>query len=265
MALVLADRVQQTGTANTTVSFTLSGSVTGFQSFSVVGDTNTTYYSATDASGNWEVGIGTYSTTGPTLTRTTIISSSNSNSAVTFSGTVSVILTYPSGKSVNQDASGNVGIGTSSPANSKLDVAGRGRFLQDAAATTGAVILRQNSGDTVGGHIQWVNNDNSVQKGYLAVDTSSNMVFATVATERMRIDSSGNVLPSANATYNLGSTSLRWANVYTSDLHLNNGIGNYTIVEGEEDLFLYNNKNGKTYKFALIEVDPSTAPAKMKE
>jgi hypothetical protein len=101
MALVLADRVQQTATANTTVSFTLSGSVTGFQSFSVIGNTNTTYYAATDGSGNWEVGIGTYSTTGPTLTRTTILSSSNSGSAVTFSGTVNVFVTYPSGKSVS--------------------------------------------------------------------------------------------------------------------------------------------------------------------
>lgn len=107
MALVLADRVQQSGTANTTVSFTLSGSVTGFQSFAVIGDANTTYYTATDTSGNWEVGIGTYSTSGPTLTRTTILSSSNSGSAVTFSGTVNVFVTYPSSKSVNLDASGN--------------------------------------------------------------------------------------------------------------------------------------------------------------
>jgi len=107
MALALKDRVQQTGTANTTVSFTLTGAVTGFQAFSVVGDTNTTYYAATDASGNWEVGIGTYSTTGPTLNRTTILSSSNSNSAVTFSGTVNVFVTYPSSKSVNLDGSGN--------------------------------------------------------------------------------------------------------------------------------------------------------------
>jgi hypothetical protein len=108
MALALNDRVQQTGTANTTVSFTLSGSVVGFQSFSVIGNGNTTYYAATDVSGNWEVGIGTYSTTGPTLTRTTILSSSNSGSAVTFSGTVNVFVTYPSEQSVNLDASGNV-------------------------------------------------------------------------------------------------------------------------------------------------------------
>jgi hypothetical protein len=101
MALTLADRVQQSGTANTTVSFTLSGSVTGFQSFAVIGNTNTTYYTATDTSGNWEVGIGTYSTSGPTLTRTTILSSSNSGSAVTFSGTVNVFVTYPSSTSVS--------------------------------------------------------------------------------------------------------------------------------------------------------------------
>ena len=108
MALALNDRVQQTGTANTTVSFTLSGSVTGFQSFAVVGNGNTTYYSAFDATGNWEVGIGSYSTTGPTLTRTTILASSNSGSAVTFSGTVNVFVTYPAEKSVNLDGSGNV-------------------------------------------------------------------------------------------------------------------------------------------------------------
>ena len=107
MALALNDRVQQTGTANTTVSFTLSGSVTGFQSFAVVGNGNTTYYSAFDATGNWEVGIGTYAT-GGTLTRTTILASSNSGSAVTFSGTVNVFVTYPAEKSVNLDGSGNV-------------------------------------------------------------------------------------------------------------------------------------------------------------
>ena len=108
MALVLKDRVQETATANTTVSFTMLGAATGYQSFSSIGNTNTTYYAATDASGNWEAGIGTYSTTGPTLTRTTILSSSNAGSAVTFVGTVTVFVTYPSGKSVNLDASGNV-------------------------------------------------------------------------------------------------------------------------------------------------------------
>ena len=95
MALVLADRVQVAATANTTVSFTLGATSTGFQSFAVIGNGNTTYYSATDGT-NWEVGIGTYATAGPTLTRTTIFSSSNSNAAVsTFGATVTVFVTYP--------------------------------------------------------------------------------------------------------------------------------------------------------------------------
>jgi len=127
VALALYDRVQQTGTANTTVSFTLSGSVTGFQSFSVVGDTNTTYYSAYDSSGNWEVGIGTYSTTGPTLARTTILSSSNANAAVTFSGTVAVLLTYPSSYSVRAANSGS---------NSEFP-SGTALLFQQTAAPTG--------------------------------------------------------------------------------------------------------------------------------
>jgi hypothetical protein len=68
--------------------------------------------------------------------------------------------------------------------------------------------------------------------------------------------------PTATNTYDLGTSSLRWRNIYTQDLQLSNGIGDYTVVEGEEDLFLYNNKTGKTFKFALIEVDPSTVPPK---
>ena len=87
-------------------------------------------------------------------------------------------------------SAGNMGIGTTSPAR-KFDVAGGARFLQDTSATTGAIVLRQNSGDTVGGFIQWVDNSNSTEKGWLVVDTSSNMLFATNSTERARITSAG--------------------------------------------------------------------------
>jgi hypothetical protein len=65
----------------------------------------------------------------------------------------------------------------------------------------------------------------------------------------------GHLVPVANGTLNLGSASFRWGTVYTSDLSLKNDVGDWTIVEGEDDLFLYNNKRNKTYKFALIEVD----------
>jgi hypothetical protein len=72
----------------------------------------------------------------------------------------------------------------------------------------------------------------------------------------------GPIVPTANGTIDLGTSSLRWCTVYTSDLSLSNGIGDYTMVEGENDLFLYNNKQCKVYKFLLQEVCPEIAPAK---
>ena len=66
--------------------------------------------------------------------------------------------------------------------------------------------------------------------------------------------------PNVTGTLNLGSAAARFGTIYTSDLDLNNGVGDWTIVEGEDDLFLYNNKRKKVYKFALIEVD--SAPPK---
>lgn len=78
------------------------------------------------------------------------------------------------------------------------------------------------------------------------------------------VTASANINPGASNTYDLGSTTNRWRNLFINDLQLSNGIGDYTIVEGEEDLFLYNNKNKKVYKFLIQEVDPSVAPPKAK-
>ena len=110
MALELADRVRETTAVTGTSSAVLLGAVTGFQSFAVIGDGNTCYYTISDQSGpNFEVGIGTYSTSGPTLARTTVLSSSNGGALVPFpAGTKDVFVTYPAEKSVNLDASGNV-------------------------------------------------------------------------------------------------------------------------------------------------------------
>ena len=108
MALQVADRVQVTSSTYTTSSFTLGSAVTGFQGFSALTNGNTTYYAATDSSGNWEVGYGAYTSATPALARTTILASSNSGSVVTFSGTVNVFITYPAEKVVIQDANGIV-------------------------------------------------------------------------------------------------------------------------------------------------------------
>jgi hypothetical protein len=97
MALVLADRVKETTTTTGTGTLTLAGASTGFQSFSVIGNGNTTYYSISSPSGSeWEVGLGTYTSSGTTLARTTIFASSNSGAAVNLSaGTKDVFVTYP--------------------------------------------------------------------------------------------------------------------------------------------------------------------------
>ena len=108
MALVLKDRVKETSTTAGTGTLTLAGAVAGFQAFSAVGNGNTTYYAIVDAAtGDWEVGLGTYTSSGTTLSRDTVLSSSNGGSLVTFAANAKdVFVTYPSAKSAYQDAAG---------------------------------------------------------------------------------------------------------------------------------------------------------------
>lgn len=102
MAFVLADRVKETTTTTSTGTVTLLGASTGFQSFSAIGNANNTYYTiAGQTTSEWEVGIGTYTSSGTTLSRDTVLASSNSGSLVNFSaGTKDVFVTYPSERAV---------------------------------------------------------------------------------------------------------------------------------------------------------------------
>ena len=108
MALVLKDRVKETTTTTGTGTYTLAGAVTGFEAFSVIGNSNTTFYCCTDGS-DFEIGVGTYTSSGTTLARTTILQSSNSDSAVSWSsGTRTIFCTLPAEKMSFLDASGNL-------------------------------------------------------------------------------------------------------------------------------------------------------------
>ena len=218
MALVLANRVQESATANTTVSFTLTGAVTGFQTFAVIGDTNTTYYSATDTSGNWEVGLGTYSTSGPTLTRTTIYASSNTGSAVTFSGTVSVFVTYPSGKSVNLDGSGNVSaLGTVASGTwqgSTIGVAYGGTGVTTSTGANSVVLRDANSNITV----------NRISQGIQTITASGGTTVLTAASQfnQALVGTGGHTFQLPDATTLTDTTTFQFNNNATGTLTITN-------------------------------------------
>jgi len=152
---------------------------------------------------------------------------------------------------------GNITIGNATAAtNVKL-------FLNGVASKAAGIEFQQ------GGTSQWYigNGIASEDNNFELYNSNGNMAMKiTKSTNAIKFIGettiAGNVLPEANGTRDLGSSALRWSTVYTSDLSLNNGIGDWTIVEGEDDLFLYNNKKGKVYKFALTEVDPNVATPK---
>jgi hypothetical protein len=165
------------------------------------------------------------------------------------------------------DSSNNrVGIGTSSPA-TPLHIYNDNPVLrlQDtvdgATATPSIQFWDSNSQMSAIGYLSSSNNDLDIfQTENAAID------FWTNSAQRLRIDSNGHLLPATTNTYDLGSSSLVWRNIYTSDFHMSNeGLdkgndidgtkGSWTFQEGEENLYLINNKNGKKYKFNLTEIE----------
>lgn len=177
MALVLADRVKETTTTTGTGTVTLAGAATGFQSFAAIGNGNTTYYAIVGQTGSeWEVGIGTYTSSGTTLSRDTVLASSNAGSLVSFSaGTKDVWCDYPAGKA----AIGSGGTTTSSATDITLTststqtqlvtmtaadkyvilpsatalAKGEGQFEITASATSYAFSIKNGAGDIVYGPV----------------------------------------------------------------------------------------------------------------
>lgn len=151
MPLVVRDRVRETTTTTGTGTVTLAGAVTGFQSFSVIGNGNTTYYTITDGT-NWEVGVGTYTSSGTTLSRDTVLESSNAGSLVNFpAGTKDVFVTYPAEEAVYQDGS-SINAGTA-----VLGVTNGGT---GAATLTSGYVLKGNGTSAVSASIIYDNGTN---------------------------------------------------------------------------------------------------------
>ena len=188
MALVLADRVQETSTSTGTSSFTLAGAVTGYQSFAVIGNGNTTFYTIADQGGaNWEVGIGTYTASGTSLSRDTVLSNSNGNtSPVNFpAGTKTVFVTYPSEKSVNLNASGNVSaLGTVSSGTWQGATVGVAYGGTGVTASSGAnsVVLRDADQNIMVNRVNQSNTNTTAAGGTTALTAASSYIHTLVGT-----------------------------------------------------------------------------------
>ena len=223
MALVVYDRVQETTTTTGTGSVTLLGAVTGYQTFAVVGNGNTTFYCISDQGGsNWEVGIGTYSTVGPTLARTTVLSSSNSNNLVVFGvGTKSVFVTYPAGKSVNLDASGNVtalGTITSGVWNgTTVPVAYGGTGVTTSSGANSVVLRDANQNITV----------NRLSQGTQTITASGGTTTLTAASQFSQVlnGTGGQTFKLPDATTLTNTTTFEFNNNATGTLTITDNAG----------------------------------------
>ena len=153
---------------------------------------------------------------------------------------------------------GKIGIGRVDPVNF-VDIA-RGQDEEN-------ILLVRGADNTTEYGAMGIHSGNCVITGGGAGSTNTGIMFRTAAsgneTNRLLITSAGNVEPATDDTYNFGSLTKRWANIYTADLNLSNEgktndidgtWGQYTIQEGEDNLYLINKRSGKKYKFLLQEV-----------
>jgi len=203
MALVVKDRVKETATTTGTGAVTLGGAVTGFESFSsALANSDTTYYAISHRNADeWEVGLGTYNT--GVLTRTTILESSNSDSAVSFTaGTKDVFITLPADKAVYLDA--NDALSTGNIVTTGY-IRGPASFTIDPAAhgdDTGTLI--------VAGNLQVDGTTTTVNSSNLSV-ADLNITVAEGAANAGAANGAGLTVDGANATFTYDSSNDRWA------------------------------------------------------
>ena len=204
MAFIVADRVKETTNSTGTGAYALGGAPAGFQAFSAVtSNTDTVYYAISD-NVEFEVGVGTYASSGNSISRTTILSSSNSGSAVNWGiGTKDIFLTYPAEKAVIEDASNNVTIGNNLVVGGTVDgvdIAARDSVLTSTTNTAAAALPK--AGGTMSGNLI-LNADPTA-----ALQSATKQYVDTIAAagihyhQACRAETTANL----NATYSNGSS-----------------------------------------------------------
>jgi hypothetical protein len=190
MALVLNDRVKQTSTTTGTGAMTFASAVTGFETFAQgIGNSNTTYYGIFNGgTAEFEVGLGTLNGDSTTLTRTTVISSSNSDSAVNFtSGTKDVFCTLPASKAVFEDASNNVSL------QADLTV---GALLKMPDVTSGKVLIA----DGTSYQESAMSGDATIASGGALTLANSGVTAASYTNSSITVDAKGRVTSASSGS-----------------------------------------------------------------
>jgi len=284
MALVLKDRVRESTTTAGTGTLTLDGAVGGFQGFSVIGNGNTTYYAIVDVTtGAWEVGVGTYTASGQTLSRDTVLESSSGGTLVAFTSNIKdVFCTYPAERAAYLDSATNATIpGLTNSGNLAFTGTGNritGDFSNATAANrvafqtstvdgntiiavipngtaTGASLLLENSSGLVNASFLQATIDTasaSIRSGIRGTGTYLPMTFFTGGSERVRIDTSGNVgigtsspttalsLDKTNVAFR-GQLTINGGSTGTSQITLYKGTTSDTDLVGQ--LYAINTQN----------------------
>ena len=235
MALVISDRVKETTTTTGTGTYTLGGAVAGFETFTAnLSNSDTTYYCCTDGT-DFEVGLGTFTSSGTTLARTTVISSSNSNNAVSWSsGTRTLFCTLPATKTIVLDASGNASVGgtvtaTGTSVFTNLDISGDvdidGTLEADAITVNGTALNTVIAGVTVTNATNATNATNSSH--VLVTDNESTSEENLITFVEDATSSTGNVglEMDGNLSYNPSSGTIT-ATIFK---------GNIDAVDGDFD------------------------------
>lgn len=228
MPLIIADRVKETTTTTGTGTITLAGAASGFQSFSAIGNGNTTYYTIVGGT-QWEVGIGTYTAAGTTLARTTVLASSNSGSLVNFSaGTKDVFVTYPAAGPKYELISTTVASGASS-----LNFTDLSNTYSEYIVISRNFIATNNTAINVRTS---TNNGTSYDSG------TNNYVLS-----QMRVDTGGTI-SGFTTQFTEIQTGFTWTtNPNYFRLHLvNAGISTYPIVETTIGLTVPNAQHART-------------------
>ena len=248
MAFVLNDRVKETTTTNGTSTINLAGAETGFESFVAgIGNSNTTYYAIVHQTADeFEVGIGTVTDASPdTLSRTTIISSSNSDSAVNFSsGTKNVFCTLPASKTVFVPDSGDL---TVESGVQDGDILFKGN---DGGSTITALTLDMSEQ----GNATFNKNVIFADNGKALFGAGTDLAIFSDGTDG-KIEASGSLILDANGT----TISLRDGGTENSQIGLDSAGLVMTVVGSDKDFFISGSDGGSA--ITAVRVDMSDAGA----